>query len=82
MVRYSEPRILSTLFNLAIVGFILSALLSQIFLPRIKGAPRIGKRILHTLEWLLVPPISIVFGGLPAIDAQRGSCWESVSGSG
>ena len=70
VVRYSEPRILSTLFNLAIAGFLLSALLSQIFLPRKKGAPRIGKRILHTLEWLLVPPISIAFGGLPAIDAQ------------
>ncbi len=70
VVRYSEPRILSTLFNLAIGGFILSALLSQIFLPRKKGAPRIGKRVLHILEWLLVPPVSIVFGALPAIDAQ------------
>ncbi len=70
VVRYSEPRILSTLFNLAIGGFLLSALLSQIFLPRTKGKPHIGKRALHILEWLLVPPISIVFGGLPAIDAQ------------
>ncbi|HEY9594761.1 MAG TPA: glycosyltransferase family 2 protein [Spirochaetia bacterium] len=70
VVRYSEPRILSTMFNLAIVGFILSAVLSQIFLPRQKGKPHIGKRLLHVLEWLLVPPISIVFGGLPALDAQ------------
>jgi hypothetical protein len=70
VVRYSEPRILSTLFNLAIIGFLLSAVLSQVFLPRQKGKPHVGKRLLHIVEWLLVPPISIVFGGLPAIDAQ------------
>jgi hypothetical protein len=70
IVRYSEPRILSTIFNLAIVGFVLSALLSQVFLPRVKGRLRLLMRIRHVLEWLLVPPISLVFGAIPAMDAQ------------
>ena len=62
VVRYSEPRILSTLFDLAIGGFLLSAFLSQLYLPRKKGHHTLLKRIGHILEWLLVPPISIAFG--------------------
>lgn len=70
IVRYSEPQVLSTMFNLSLASFALYALLSQIFLPREKGKYRVFKRIAHILEWLLVPPISIVFGAIPALDAQ------------
>jgi hypothetical protein len=70
VVTYSEPRILSTMFNLALGGYLTYVLLSQLFLPRIGGKLRILKRIAHVFEWLLIPPISIIFGAIPALDAQ------------
>jgi hypothetical protein len=70
VVTYSEPRILSTMFTLAFGGYLTYVLLSQLFLPRIEGKLRILKRIGHVFEWLLVPPISIIFGAIPALDAQ------------
>jgi len=70
VVTYSEPRILSTMFNLAFGGYLTYVLLSQLFLPSIGGKLRILKRIGHVFEWLLIPPISIIFGAIPALDAQ------------
>jgi len=70
VVTYSEPRLLSTMFNLAFGGYLLYVLLSQLFLPRTRGPLRILKRIAHVFEWLLIPPISVLFGAIPALDAQ------------
>jgi hypothetical protein len=70
VVTYSEPRIMSTMFNLAFGGYLTYVLLSQLSLPRIEGKRRILKRIGHVFEWLLIPPISIIFGAIPALDAQ------------
>jgi hypothetical protein len=28
------------------------------------------RRIVHVFEWLLIVPISVLFGGIPALDAQ------------
>jgi hypothetical protein len=70
VVRYSEPRILSTLYNVALFGFLLYAVLSQLFVPRELGKGRLGKRIAHSLQWLLVPIVSLLFGAIPALDAQ------------
>jgi hypothetical protein len=70
VVRYSEPRILSTLYDLALFGFLLYALLSQLFVPREMGKGHLGKRIAHSLQWLLVPVVSLLFGAIPALDAQ------------
>ena len=70
IVRYSEPRILSTLFDVALSGFLLYALLSQLIVPRDVGRGHLGKRIAHALEWILVPVVSLLFGAIPALDAQ------------
>jgi hypothetical protein len=70
VVTYSEPRMLSTMFNLAFGGYLTYVLLSQLFLPRTRGPHRILKRIAHVFEWLLIPPISVLFGAIPALDAQ------------
>ncbi len=70
VVRYSEPRILSVMYQLSYLGFGLYVVLTWIFQPREKGRLRILKRLRHALEWLLVPLFSIAFGGIPALDAQ------------
>ncbi len=70
VVTYSEPRIMSTMFDLACGGYLTYVLLSQLFLPKTRGSMRILKRLAHIFEWLLIPPISILFGAVPALDAQ------------
>jgi hypothetical protein len=70
VVTYSEPRLLSILFNLAFGGYLTYVALSQLFLPRGRGARQVLKRILHAFEWLLILPLSILFGAIPALDAQ------------
>jgi hypothetical protein len=70
IIHYNGPHILSTMFRLAFVGFFVYAVLSQLFLPRKKVKRNILKRIGYVLEWVLLPPISIAFGAIPALDAQ------------
>jgi hypothetical protein len=70
VVTYSEPRLLSLLFDLAFGGYLTYVALSQLFLPRTTGPRQVLKRILHVFEWLLILPLSILFGAIPALDAQ------------
>ncbi len=70
VITYSEPRIMSTMFNLAFGGYLTYVLLSQLFLPKARGRMRLLKRLAHIFEWLFIPPISILFGAIPALDAQ------------
>jgi hypothetical protein len=70
VVTYSEPRLLSILFNLAFGGYLIYVALSQLFLPRSRGSRQVLRRILHAFEWLLIVPLSILFGAVPALDAQ------------
>jgi hypothetical protein len=70
VVTYSEPRLLTIMFNLAFFGYLTYVALSQLFLPRSRGPREVRKRILHVFEWLLILPLSILFGAIPALDAQ------------
>jgi hypothetical protein len=67
---YSGPRIAGTIFTLASFGLLVCILLSLLLLPKRKVKHNILRRIGHALEWLLVPPITVFFSGLPALDAQ------------
>jgi hypothetical protein len=69
-VTYSEPRLLSLMFDLAFSGYLIYVLLSQLFLPKVRGRLHVLRRIVHVFEWLLIVPISVLFGGIPALDAQ------------
>lgn len=67
---YSAPRIAGTIFSLASLGLINCIILSMLLLPKKKVKYGFFKRIGHIFEWILVPPISIFFGAIPALDAQ------------
>jgi hypothetical protein len=69
-VTYSEPRLLSLMFDLAFSGYLTYVLLSQLFLPKVRGRLHVLRRIAHVFEWLLILPISVLFGAIPALDAQ------------
>jgi cellulose synthase/poly-beta-1,6-N-acetylglucosamine synthase-like glycosyltransferase len=70
MFYYSGPRIAGTIFTLASFGLLVCILVSLFLLPKRKTKHNIIRRIGHAFEWLLVPPITVFFSGLPALDAQ------------
>jgi len=64
------PSVTSTLMNVAMVGLILSAVISALLLPpKPPGYPN-WKRIFMTLEWIAVPVTIVVFGAVPCLEAQ------------
>jgi len=70
MFYYSAPRIAGTIFTLASFGLIVCVILSLLLLPKRKVKHNLLRRIGHALEWLLIPPISILLSAVPALDAQ------------
>ncbi len=70
MFYYSAPRIAGTIFTLASFGLIVCVILSLLLLPKRKVKHNLLRRIGHALEWLLIPPISILLSAAPALDAQ------------
>lgn len=64
------PAVTSFLMNLAMVGMVLSALVSSLLLPkRPKGYSRF-KKVGLVLEWVFVPVNIVIFGAIPCLDAQ------------
>jgi cellulose synthase/poly-beta-1,6-N-acetylglucosamine synthase-like glycosyltransferase len=70
VIFQNAPHILQYLMTAAMVGALASAILSMLLLPpRPKIAPT-WKYLIMLLQWILVPVTFIVFGSIPAIDAQ------------
>ncbi len=70
ILSYNLPRITRVLLTLAMVGIISSAYTAILLLP--PRPPRYGKwhYIIQVLQWFLVPINMIIFGAIPAIEAQ------------
>jgi hypothetical protein len=64
------PAITTTLMNLAMVGLILSAVISTLLLPKPKKPIKWIKKIQIFVEWLFVPVTIILFGAIPCLEAQ------------
>lgn len=71
LLAYQAPRIASNLLTIATSGILLCALLSILMVPRRpeKRHPLLDWLSL-SLQWMLVPVVSIVLSAIPAIDAQ------------
>ncbi len=66
----NAPSLLQWLLTFAMVGLIVSAILSTTLLPpRPHGQPRV-KILVIILQWILFPVSMIIFGSIPATDAQ------------
>ncbi len=70
VVYYNVPEIANTIFNLASLCLAASIILSLLLLPKTTLRTSIFKKIVHALEWLLLPFIMVFFAALPALDAQ------------
>jgi cellulose synthase/poly-beta-1,6-N-acetylglucosamine synthase-like glycosyltransferase len=70
LLSYSLPQVTSFIVNLSMFGVATSSLLGIILLP--PKPTWFSKRhyLLYAVQWLLVPITLIVFGSIPAIDAQ------------
>ncbi len=70
LLAYNAPQTLSWLMRLAMVGLVFSAIFSTVLLPqRPTGHTRLSY-VMMVLQWFLFPPCMIIFGSVPAIDAQ------------
>ncbi len=64
------PAVTQNLMSVAMVGLVLSAVISALLLPKKPAKYGAGKRVLMTLEWVAVPITIIIFGAVPCLEAQ------------
>jgi hypothetical protein len=70
------PAITQTLMNIAMIGLVLSAIISTLLLPKRPKKYSVIKSIRMVLEWIFVPFTIIFFGSIPCLDAQ----WRLLRG--
>ncbi len=66
----NTPHTLALLMRLALVGVFVSAVMSFTLLPPMPQRKRPRAWLVMILQWMLVPVTFVLFGSLPAIDAQ------------
>ncbi len=69
-VVQNAPFVLETLMSLAMIGIIFSALINIYFLPSCPSNHKKYKWIFMIAQWFLLPITMIIFGSIPALDAQ------------
>lgn len=67
---YSAPAVLQFLMLIAMIGLVVAAILSTVLLPRPWSGRSRFRIIPMLLQWLLFPITMVVFGSIPAADAQ------------
>jgi hypothetical protein len=74
MLSFNLPIFTGRIMTVSMIGMCISAILSTMMLPpipkEIKWYIKIFKKSTIILQWLLLPITLILFGSLPAIDAQ------------
>lgn len=70
VLAQNAPFVLERLMQVAMVGLICTAVLSVFLLPKKPADVGNSKYILLIVQWILFPITTIVFGAIPAIDAQ------------
>jgi len=64
------PSITQNLMNIAMIGLIMSAVVSALLLPKRPKEYTIWKKFFMTLEWVFVPVTIVIFGAFPCLEAQ------------
>ena len=70
MVGYNLPNIVSWVETFALIGLIISILVSFRLLPRRPARYKKGKNLLMLIQWILMPVTSILYQSLAAFYAQ------------
>ncbi|MBU0722456.1 glycosyltransferase family 2 protein [Patescibacteria group bacterium] len=64
------PVVSRTLMTIAMIGMIFSAIISSMLLPKRPKKYGLGKSLIMILQWMILPISIILFGAIPALDAQ------------
>lgn len=64
------PLFTKTLMNVALFFLIFSVYINMVLLPPRPAKYGISKSVMMYLQWFLVPLASVIFGSLPAVEAQ------------
>jgi len=64
------PAITRTLMMLAMAGLALSAIISTLLLPRHPKGFHLFGSVVMVIQWLILPVSIIIFGAIPALEAQ------------
>lgn len=70
LLYYQTPGILQWLMRLAMAGLLVSVILTVFLLPPKPETVPSHKKLFLLLQWALLPLTLVIFGSLPAIDAQ------------
>ncbi|MFQ6083819.1 MAG: hypothetical protein ACE5WD_10730 [Candidatus Aminicenantia bacterium] len=70
ILSYNLPRLTSNLMTLAMIGMVVSVILSFFILPPRPKNFSLLKNLSMVFQWLLLPFTLIFFGAIPALDAQ------------
>ena len=70
VLSYNLPIITRDLMILAMSGLIISAIIFVSLLPPPNRQIKVAERAMMFLQWLLIPITIIIFGAIPALDAQ------------
>ncbi len=66
---FNTPHVLEVMMTLAMLGLIISAILSMLILPIRPTAHPKYKYLIMVLQWVLLPVSLIIFSAIPCIDA-------------
>jgi len=71
-IAQAAPVVLSFLMTFAVLGLVVTALMSVYILPKRQGRgwKIVMDYLIMLLQWILFPVTFIIFGSIPAIDAQ------------
>ena len=70
VLSFNLPILTSRIMTISMVGMLVSAVLSTLLLPPLPKGMSQFKRISVFLQWVFLPITLILFGSLPALDAQ------------
>ena len=70
VLSYNLPRITRMLMGFAMLGLLLSAIISVSLLPTPPKTVKMKDWVIMWVQWIIVPITIIVFGALPGLDAQ------------
>jgi hypothetical protein len=70
VIVQNTPYVLESLMTISMIGIFISAFMSFLVLPPRPEKNTRWKWLVMVLQWVLVPFTMVIFGSIPAIDAQ------------
>ncbi len=70
ILSFNLPILTGRIMTLSLAGMLVSAILSTLLLPKLPQGMSKWKKISIFLQWIFLPVTLIIFGSLPALDAQ------------